>query len=193
MELYNYNRDLRKPMNENINDISFNINDVMKKIETITPLEKLIIGLFTMIDIHRPNDFRIMIISTKPPSDNDNNNNVYYNGNIYIYNQKIKTELNVIKLPAELTDIINQFIEKEELTDGDYLLGRLYPASSLTMLVKMTFNKIYGTPYTPTEIRRLYATHIKNERRNGTIDYNEMALKTKNMGHSINQNKLYSY
>ena len=101
--------------------------------------------------------------------------------------------LNVIKLPTELTDIINQFIEKEELTDGDYLLGRLYPASSLTMLVKMTFNKIYKTPYTPTEIRRLYATHIKNERRNGTIDYNEMALKTKNMGHSINQNKLYSY
>ena len=47
------------------------------------------------------------------------------------------------------------------------------------------FNLVYGHPYTNAEIRRLYATHIKD------IKYNKRKQLADAMGHSVEENLKY--
>lgn len=196
-EDYDYNRKNRTPMNDNKDDnnLSFEIDDIMRKLDNykLTSIDKLFIGLFTLVDIKRPNDYRIMKITNINPLENDELDkqfNYYYKGNIYIFQQKIKAiDLNIIELNKELKYIIDDFIISNNLKNDDYLLGKLYSPSEMTFATKEVFNKVYNKAFTPTEIRREYSTYLDGLK----LDYKQRLKASLNMGHKVSQNCKYSY
>jgi hypothetical protein len=192
-----YIRRNRTPMNDDKDDnnLSFVIDDIMRKLDNykLKPIDKLFIGLFTLVDVKRPNDYRIMKIININPLENDEIDkqfNYYYKGNIYIFQQKIKTiELNIIELNKEIKYIIDDFIINNNLKNDDYILGKLYSPSEMTFATKEAFFKAYNKAFTPTEIRREYATYLDSLK----LDYKQRLNKSLNMGHGIKQNCQYSY
>jgi len=91
-----------------------------------------------------------------------------------------------------LDKIIKEIINKKEL-GNKHLLLKEYTASSLSIFIMKTFNKIYGISISAVEIRRLYSTYLKEEVIKGNITEEEHRKICEKMNHSYEENKKYAY
>ena len=163
-----------------IEPISFDRDEIIKNMNSLQDTEeKMLYGLLMLIPTRRIGDYRNTIIEnkhTKYPNDF----NIYKDGKIEIYNTKSDTRTPMAKENKKPIFIIDIPPEVDNLIDKSnaYLFNK--PIS-----VGVVFNKIYGRPYTNIEIRRLYASHIKD------LKYKERKKLADAMGHSVEENLKY--
>lgn len=163
-----------------VEPISFDREDIIRRMNLLEDNDhKIVYGLMMLIPARRIGEYRNTIIPdafTPYP----NNYNYYVDGKILIYNAKSDTRpllernkdepIYVVDVPEEIQALIdkgNKFIITKPINIG-YI-----------------FNLVYGHPYTNAEIRRLYATHIKDTK------YNKRKELADAMGHSVSQNLKY--
>lgn len=165
---------------KDIEPISFDRDEIIKNMDSLQDTEeKMLYGLLMLIPTRRIGDYRNTIIEnkhTKYPNDF----NIYKDGKIEIYNTKSDTRNPMDKEKKKPIFIIDVPPEVDKLIDKSnaYLFNK--PIS-----VGVVFNKIYGRPYTNIEIRRLYASHIKD------LKYKERKKLADAMGHSVEENLKY--
>lgn len=192
-EEYYKHRNDNKPSEDVIKKVSFVKEDILKLLNENANLNnkyKLIFGLYSLLPIKRPNDYRIIkIINTDPELDDNidkNYNYIYKNPDgvvkMYFYKMKVhKNKVLIVNLPSELSDYID--FNKSYLfqyKDGSYNSG-------MSKLITNAFKKIYNYPYNPTMIRKLYTTYIKD------MNINDKKEIANIMNHSLEQQLLYSY
>lgn len=163
-----------------VEPISFDREDIIRRMNLLEDNDfKIVYGLMMLIPSRRLNEYRNTIIPnafTPYP----NNFNYYQNGQILIYHAKTDTRhfnernkdlpIYVVDVPKEIQELID--------TKHQYIITK--PVS-----VTHIFNLVYGHPYTNAEIRRLYASHIKDTK------YNKRKELADAMGHSVSQNLKY--
>jgi hypothetical protein len=182
-ELYteNYNNSrLDKTIDKSIIDnLSFNKDDILKKIEVISDLtdkQKLIVMLLLLHPTRRAHDFQYTKIYHCIPDKNiDKKFNYYYDKHIYIYNTKNKQYYDM-----KLDDAVIPYIDITSI----YLFDNTRPLSSF---ISKTFEKIYNHRYTAKNIRELYATY------NQTLNKRTRIENSAAMGHGLIENIMYSY
>lgn len=187
--------------------LDFNKANILDKIKENTDLsdnEKLIYALLTLFPTRRPVDYRKMRVAFHtPPTQSKlgyiDKNNYYYNKTFYFNITKNK-KLQQFTVPDELDDIIKSLIKTKE--DNEYLLSSLtsltLPKNQLTQvqlskLVMNTFYKLYNVSISAVEVRRLYATYLKNLAENKLITTREHKDICDMMNHNYEENKKYSY
>lgn len=178
-ENYNNSR-IDKTIDKSIIDgLSFNKNDILKKIEEtpdLTDKQKLIVLLLMLHPTRRAHDFQHTKIHHCIPDENiDKKFNYYYDKHIYIYNTKNKQYYDM-----KLDDAIIPYID----INATYLFGN---NKQLSSFISNTFEKIYNHRYTAKNIRELYATY------NQSLDKRTRIENAAAMGHSLLENTLYSY
>ena len=191
---YYKSRNDYKPNEEIIKKVSFVKEDILNLLNehsTLNNKYKLAFGLYSLLPIKRPNDYRIMKITNIDPLTDKNIDNKYnyiYKNNegiVKMYFNKMKKKINnvlIIDFPKELIDYVD--------FDNTYLFeysNTLYSINGLSKLITRVFKDIYNYPYNPTMIRKLYTTNIKDK------DINEKKQIAKDMNHSLEQQLLYSY
>ena len=80
--------------------------------------------------------------------------------------------------------------------EGEYMLnknGNQMTQNELTREIMETTYKIYGISISAVEIRRLYATYIKELVKEGKITEEEHREISERMNHKYEENKLYAY
>jgi len=212
-ELYPYIEDKQNIYNEKRKNKKIN-NNVKQKMEVLsfekekileilsneelhlTDSEKIIFALMTLFPTRRAVDYRKMLITeTEPKKENKlkmrDRNNYYYNKKFY-FNVTKNRDIQQFDIPDELDKIIKEIINRGEL-GNKYLLLKEYSASSLSIFIMKTFNKIYGISISAVEIRRLYSTYLKEEVIKGNITEEEHRNICEKMNHSYEENKKYSY
>ena len=181
--------------------LSFDKKDILDKLNENTDLsdnEKLIYVLLTLFPTRRPVDYRKMLVSFNEPKNQSklsyvDKNNYYYNKTFYFNITKNK-KLQKFTVPDELDDIIKSLITEKE--DNEYLLSsnkNQLTQIQLSKLIMNTFYKIYKVSISAVEIRRLYATHLKNLAENKLITIREHKDISDMMNHNYEENKKYSY
>ena len=166
-----------------LNAISFDINDVIMKVENadLDRIEKMMAYLALLLPTKRFNEYRLVKISKIKPNDTFNKSfNYYFNGTIYIYNTKNKV-YNEINIPDEVFKLIDN--------NDEFMMGKLYNQNTFSSKLSNIIFKIYGMAINNTMLRRLYSTYLRSLGLNGN-DYEKQANK---MGHSLSQNLKYSY
>lgn len=163
-----------------IEPISFDREDIIRRMNLLEDNDyKIVYGLMMLIPTRRIGEYRNTIIpdaSTSYP----NNYNYYIDGQILIYKAKSDTRpllkqnkdepIYIVDVPEEIQALIdkgNKFIITKPIN------------------IKHIFNQVYGYPYSNAEVRRLYATHIKD------IKYNKRKELADAMGHSVTENLKY--
>ena len=163
-----------------IEPISFEREEVLRRFNELDDVnDKIAYGLLMLIPPRRIGEYLNTIIPkgyTKYP----NTYNYYDDGKILIYNSKVDIRngvarirdepIYVVEVPPEVIEIID--MSKDKIINKD-------------INVSLLFKKIYGHPYTNMDIRRLYASHIKD------IKYYQRRMLADAMGHSVEQNLRY--
>ena len=185
------NKKVNKSIEEKIKIISFEKEDIIKKIKEhseLTSNEILIYSLLTLFPTRRAVDYRKMLISFTEPSSKESNYKFYFNKT---KNKKVQK----YKISDELDKIIRENIDgREEL---EYIIrkegGEGYNQSELSKEIMRIFYKMYGKSLTALEIRRLYATYLKELYDNKVISEMEHRQISDMMNHNYEENKKYSY
>lgn len=163
-----------------VEPISFDREDIIRRMNLLEDNDhKIVYGLMMLIPTRRIGEYRNTIIPDET-TPYPNNYNYYVDGQILIYKAKEDTRpllkrnkdepIYVIDVPEEIQALIdkgNKFMITKPINIG-YI-----------------FNQVYGHPYTNAEVRRLYATHIKETK------YNKRKQLADAMGHSVAQNLKY--
>ena len=191
------NKKVNKSIEEKIKIVSFEKEDIIKKIKEhseLTSNEILIYSLLTLFPTRRAVDYRKMLISFTEPSSKESNYNYYYNGKFY-FNKTKNKKVQKYKISDELDKIIRENIDgREEL---EYIIrkegGEGYNQSELSKEIMRIFYKMYGKSLTALEIRRLYATYLKELYDNKVISEMEHRQISDMMNHNYEEKKKYSY
>ena len=175
---------------EEVAKISFAKEDVLANAEKIDfPRMKVLYMLMFMLPTRRLGDYRITLVAKDEEDLKDEKNNWYYNNKIYINNTKDKKKI-ILDIPNEITSIINNEI-----------IGDKYPSPSKRLILDVNesyfsevFSKlmvhIYGSHFTATNIRKLYASHnLKTAGETG--DVKQMLKNQSEMGHNLQQHLQY--
>ena len=184
-----------------MNSLSFDKNDIIDKYNEnshLTDNEKLIFVLLTLFPTRRPVDYRKMLVSFNEPKNQSKLNyvdkyNYYYNKTFYFNITKNKKQQQ-FTVPDELDDIIKSLITTKN--NNEFLLSfnnNQLTQIQLSKLIMNTFYKIYKVSISAVEIRRLYATHLKNLAENKLITIREHKDISDMMNHNYEENKKYSY
>jgi len=184
-----------------MNSLSFDKKDIIDKYNKnshLTDNEKLIFVLLTLFPTRRPVDYRKMLVSFNEPKNQSklsyaDKNNYYYNKTFYFNITKNKKQQQ-FTVPDELDNIIKSLITTKN--NNDYLLSvnnKQFTQIDLSKLIMNTFYKIYNVSISAVEIRRLYATYLKNLAENKLITIREHKDISDMMNHNYEENKKYSY
>ena len=184
-----------------MNSLSFDKKDIIDKYNEnshLTDNEKLIFVLLTLFPTRRPVDYRKMLVSFNEPKNQSklsyaDKNNYYYNKTFYFNITKNKKQQQ-FTVPDELDDIIKSLITTKN--NNEFLLSfnnNQLTQIQLSKLIMNTFYKIYKVSISAVEIRRLYATHLKNLAENKLITIREHKDISDMMNHNYEENKKYSY
>ena len=181
---YNEKRDNKKIegiIKTKVEILSFDKIDILNNLNKLNDnIDKLIYGLFTLFPCRRPNDYRIMLFSDILPSKNNIENNFYFNHKFYFNHTKNKQK-QIFDVPEELDNLI--ILNK----NNKYLLGKLFPSSSLSKKIMDVFFKVYGFKFSAVEIRRFYATSLNN------LSDIERKKISNMMNHRLEENKKYAF
>lgn len=171
---------------EEVSKISFVKEDVLANADKIENLEmKVLYMLMFMMPTRRLGDYRITYIAGNGEDIKDERFNWYYNNKIYINDTKNKQKI-VLDIPDEITKIINEIIIPARKASNDFmfLIGN-YSQPYLSELFTKLMVKIYGTPFTATNIRKIYAT--QNIQNTGIV----MLENQSKMGHNLREHLNY--
>lgn len=175
---------------EEVAKISFAKEDVLANAEKIVfPRMKVLYMLMFMLPVRRLGDYRITLIAEDEEDLKDEKNNWYYNNKIYINKTKDKKKI-ILDIPDEITSIINNEIIGDEYPSPSKRLILDVNESYLSEVFSKLMVQIYGSHFTATNIRKIYATH--NIKKAGGIDVVKQVLKNQSeMGHNIQQHLQY--
>lgn len=167
---------------EEVAKISFKPEDLLKNAELIEDVGmKILYLLMTLIPTRRISDYRMTKIAKNEEDLQNTNYNWYYNKQIYINNTKNNQKM-VLDIPDELDAII------KTKTDS-YLIDEIAQSTASHRFVEIT-KKIYGTPFTATDIRKIYATH--NLKMGAEFrDITQMLKNQVAMGHILSEHLKY--
>jgi hypothetical protein len=167
---------------EEVAKISFKPEDLLKNAELIENVGmKILYLLMTLIPTRRISDYRMTKIAKNEEDLQNTNYNWYYNKQIYINNTKNNQKM-VLDIPDELDAII------KTKTDS-YLIDEIAQSTASHRFVEIT-KKIYGTPFTATDIRKIYATH--NLKMGAEFrDITQMLKNQVAMGHILSEHLKY--
>jgi len=171
---------------EEVSKISFAKEDILANAEKLEFIhQKILYMLMFMIPTKRINEYGNTLIANNEEEINNAEHNWYYNNKIYINNTKNKHKI-VLDIPDEITSIINENIGE---FSTKYLLNKV-SQSTLSTTFSNIMEKVYGSRFTATNIRKLYATYnLKQAGETGNII---QLLKNQNqMGHSISEHLNY--
>jgi hypothetical protein len=155
--------------------------------------DKVIYSLYMMIPARRLEYANVYLNSkTKKIKDYEKNylyyENFPYNTTIFVFNE-YKTSRNMgqqtINIPTKLKVILNNYIKKYKLKNGDKLLD--VSENYLSKHIKRVFSLIYDEDVNLNIIRKSWATHINNME----ISNNEKKELTNQMAHSYEQSQKY--
>jgi len=176
---------------EEVAKISFAKEDVLANAEKIEDINlKILYMLVFMLPTRRLGDYRITIIAENEEDTKNEKSNWYYNNKIYINNTKDKKKI-ILDIPDEIASIINEIIIPAREVSGDFmfLIGN-YSQSYLSEVFTKLMIQIYGSHFTATNIRKLYASH--NLKTAGdTGDVKQMLKNQSEMGHNLQQHLQY--
>jgi hypothetical protein len=185
-----------------INILSFDKDDIIAKYnvfkDQLSSNQKLIYVLLTLFPTRRAVDYRKMKVKLSEPQSEkkkvyEDKNNYYYNKHLY-FNVTKNKKIQKYEILEELDNILRPIIESKK--DGEYLLnknGNQMTQNELTREIMETTYKIYGISISAVEIRKLYATHIKEMVKEKKITEKEHREISDRMNHKYEENKLYAY
>lgn len=175
---------------EDVAKISFAKEDVLANAEKIDfPRMKVLYMLMFMLPVRRLSDYRITLIADSEEDIKDMKHNWYYNNKIYINNTKDKKKI-ILDIPDEIASIINNEIIQSDFPSPSkhLILNVSQPHFSETFSKLMV--QIYGSHFTATNIRKLYATY--NIKKAGGLNVIKQILKNQGeMGHTLNEHLQY--
>ncbi len=196
--LYPYKTSLDKHYQEHRNDleidkdevdkISFEKADILANLEKIEfPRMKILYLLMFMLPCRRISDYRNTLIAKNEEDIKNEKYNWYYNNKIYINNTKNKQKI-VLDIPDEIVSIIDSELIGSEFPSKHLILNATEPYMSKIFSNMMV--KIYGSKFTATDIRRIYASYnLKTAGNSGDV---KTMLKNQNeMGHNLHQHLQY--
>jgi hypothetical protein len=175
---------------EEVAKISFVKEDILANAEKIDfPRMKVLYMLMFMLPTRRLGDYRITLIADNEEDLKNEKYNWYYNNKIYINNTKDKKKI-VLDIPDEIVSIINTEIIGSEIPSSSKHLILDVSQSYLSELFSKMMVQIYGSHFTATNVRKIYATH--NIKKAGGIDVIKQVLKNqREMGHTFNEHLQY--
>jgi hypothetical protein len=175
---------------EEVAKISFVKEDVLANAEKIDlPRMKVLYMLMFMLPVRRLSDYRITFIAENEEDIKQEGFNWYYNNKIYINKTKDKKKI-ILDIPDEIVSIINTEIIGSEMPSPSKHLILNVSQSYFTELFTKMMVQIYGSHFTATNIRKIYATHNINKA--GGIDVIKQVLKNqREMGHTFNEHLQY--
>lgn len=168
--LDNYNTDLKDQTGENTDVISVDkIKDIYDKLSKNKDQSKqlfqdyLILSLYYLIPARRNRDYALMKYINNYNEELSKEYN-YYDGNkFYFNNYKTKGTYNqqIIEVPPELRTILNEYINKNNIDNNEFLLTNLKTGKPLTSNNAMTIilNRIFGEKIGSSALRRSYLTN----------------------------------
>lgn len=180
-EQYQANRSIIKAEPEDLDIISFNIEDIRDNLNKLTDNTDKIIYGFMMIIKRRLADLQYMKVATNNKDLANNANNWIYDNKIYINRTKNKDYM-ILDIPDDFNELV------KDISSG-YVLGREIPQATLSEQAQRILLKIYGKIYTANNIRHLYATNIINK----GASYAEKRETARASGHTIGEQAKYSY
>ena len=178
--------------------INIDKDEIMDNLEKLKRIEDRVIYALYMLFPARRLDYRNMKITTE--TDETKLNHINYlivsNPLKFIFND-YKTDRIYGKqsfpVPADLGQILNQYIMMKGLKSGDYLFSLLrnkkeaIAESNFSNKIMSVFKKIYGIPITDRFLRMSWATHINNS----NLSQAEIKKLTLMMAHSILESGKY--
>jgi hypothetical protein len=180
-EQYQANRSIIKAEPEDLDIISFDIDDIRGNLDKIDNKQDKIIYGFAMIIKRRLADLQYMKVATNKADIGNKANNWIYNNKIYINRTKNKDNM-ILDIPDDFNELVKDI-------SGGYVLGRDIPQATLSEQIQRIFKRVYGKIYTANNIRHLYATHIINK----GASYAEKRDTARASGHTIGEQAKYSY
>jgi hypothetical protein len=199
------NKEFTDIIRQKYNALSFNKEENIKNLNNdeigLTSKEKLLYGLFTLFHTRRPVDYNRMFIVTEQPKYElrkkiTDRNNYYYDGVFYFYITKNK-EIQKYDVPPELRILIENEIKLRNENNKYLLLNKnnkpYTNTSKLSCDIMLVFKKIYKLSISAVEIRRLYATYLKYQVKDGYMTEEEHRRICDMMNHSYEENLKYSY
>jgi len=173
---------------EEVAKISFAKEDVLVNAEKIDfPRMKVLYMLMFMLPVRRLGDYRLTLIAKDEEDLKDMKHNWYYNKKIYINTTKDKKKI-ILDIPDEITSIIDNEIIGSDFPSKHLILDvtQAYMSEVFSKLMV----KIYGSHFTATNIRKLYASHnLKTAGETG--DVKQMLKNQSEMGHNLQQHLQY--
>jgi len=180
-EQYEVNRS-KRVIHDDVLAISLKPDDIIAKFADIdiSNSNKLIVFLLLLIPTRRLHDYRLTKISQSIPDDTfDKSFNYYFDKNIYIYNTK-NSKKDVISIPDVIVPLID--------TTHEFLFGRLYDSSVISVKFTNIMEKVYKMKITPSLVRIMYSTYLRNLNLSGY----EWKKEANKMGHRLEESLLYS-
>lgn len=176
---------------EEVAKISFAKEDVLANAEKIEDINlKVLYMLVFMLPVRRLSDYRLTLIAENEEDTKNEKSNWYYNNKIYINTTKDKKKI-ILDIPDEITSIINEIIIPAREASGDFmfLIGN-YSQPYLSEIFSKLMVQIYGSHFTATNIRKIYASHnLKTAGETG--DVKQMLKNQREMGHNLQQHLQY--
>jgi hypothetical protein len=148
----------------------------------------VIMGLYTLFPPRRITDYAYMIYTNGPVND-DNVNYCDMNGKIFIFrNYKTirKYGEQIFEIPPKLYNIINEYVKKNDLHDGDVLLKYKNNENKFNeQMLMRRIKKIFGTSV--DGLRHSYITYLYKDT-SKLFDIEDTSLK---MAHDIKTHLRY--
>jgi hypothetical protein len=175
---------------EEVSKISFTKEDVLTNAEKIDlPRMKVLYMLMFMLPTRRLGDYRITYMADNEEDLKNEKYNWYYNNKIYINNTKDKKKI-ILDIPDEIVGIINSEIIGSEMPSSSKHLILNVSQSYLSELFSKMMVNIYGSHFTATMIRKLYASYnLKTAGETGNVK--QMLKNQGEMGHNLHQHLQY--
>jgi len=180
-EQYEEKRSVAKVEDKEDLDISFEMKDINENINRLSDKTDKIIYGYIFIVKGRLNDLRLIKITNNKADINDKEFNYIYDDVLYI-NKTKNGKATTHELPKDFTKLYDE-------NEGGYLLGELYPPSTLSQRLQKITKNIYGKVYTYLNIRHLNATQINAK----GASLKERQETSKQAGHSVDQQLRYVY
>ena len=135
-----------------INNIKFEEKEIKKNLEKLESIPDKIMYGYTMVFNRRLYDLQNTLRIETGESDDTKN---YIKGNMWYIN---KTK-NKVKIELELPEYLMELVK--EVSEGEYILGKLYHKSTVSQMFNSIMLKIYGKIYTANNMRHIYITQRK--------------------------------
>lgn len=153
--------------------------DIIKKRDSLKGIDKVLLSVYTFIPPRRLNDFELLKIVHKQPKDDDFNYYVLSSKSFVFNNYKTKSTFKqqIIKAPAKLHNIINDYVKENNIEDDTLLFD---------FKIYLRLKKLIGC-----SVDNLRHSFINNKYKRLTINSKTMEDMAYKMGHNLTTHLRY--